>query len=146
LYDRAPGHIERPGKKDYRVETQGIVIWARSESRALIVWCADSGALVYVSDRQGAGDRHDALSVGDFVDLRVETVGAMRVGLDLRYRAAGAAWVPGRLDREARDQLGPVMSPRQAIAKGVGFGPVFVDDTPESVPANRPAPSGTGAA
>ena len=125
------------------MQTQGIVIWARSGSGSLIVWCADNGALVYVADRREAGDSHAALCVGDFVDLQVDTQGAMRVGSDLRYRATGAHWVCDELDREARPLRGPVMSPSPLL----GFGPGFAAEPIEAgQPANTPARSGTGAA
>jgi len=128
------------------VETQGIIIWARSGAGSLIVWCADSGALVYVADRSRAGDPNAVLCIGDFVDLRVETQGAMRVGRDLRYHTAGTGWVAQELIRECAADRGPVMSPRPHIASSVGFGPGVVDDMAATVPANCPAPSGTGAA
>ncbi len=133
-----------PGKKDLRVETQGIVIWAGNGTSALIVWCADSGSLVYVADRRQVGDPQEALCVGDFVDLRVETAGAMRVGRDLCYRAAGAAWIPGRLDSAARDHCGPVTSPHRGIGAGFTFGAEA--EAPAGPPANRSSRRGSGAA
>ncbi len=128
------------------METHGIVIWARRGAGSLIVWCADSGALVYVADRRRAGDPNAVLCIGDFVDLRVDSEGAMRVGRDLRYRTVGAGWVARELGREAAADRGPVMSPRPHIAGSVGFGPSMVDDRAATVAANSPARSGTGTA
>ena len=126
------------------METQGVIIWA--QARSLIIWCADGGALAYVADRRTAGDPHEASSVGDMVDLRVDTSGSMRVGRDLRYRTAGGGWVARELGREGAATRGQVMSPCPHIAGSVGFGPGIVDEMAATVAANSPARSGTGTA
>lgn len=123
---------------------QGIVIWAGTGSDALILWCADNGGLVYVSDRRRAGDPHLALSVGDFVDFRIETVGAMRTGHDLRYRSTGAGWIQQELGRSAGALAGPVLSPHDEIARLLTLGSDALDELSQDAPANDPARDGTG--
>ena len=122
------------------MDTQGVVIWARA--RSLIVWCADGGTLAYVADRRTAGDPHAALSVGDLVDLRVDTVGAMRVGTALSYRAAGASEVVGTFRRTAEAQLGPVMSGDAQLNRVVARGADVADEVRRREAANRRRDSG----
>ena len=123
------------------MDIQGVIIWARAQS--LIIWCGDGGALAYVADRRIAGDPHAVLAVGDLVDLHVQTIGAMRVGTALSYRATGASAAVCDVKRAGERRLGPVMSGRSsALNRAVARGADAAAVARRRPPANRRRDSG----